>query len=337
MKKKVILFLLAVIVSILFLTCEAFQNPGLTPQVKTELEESGTRATISIPKNFGCYKITKPGTYIIKGTVTGQCIDIKSANVTLRGDGANAVFKGKKYSGKRSLSHIRGGGSNLVIKNFTFQGKVGHNFMSLSGNGNKIIDNLKVYNATKAGAGAINPGPNSMVKNCYINPHDDAIKITEKNSRAQNNVLVMDGNGSAIQLGWGKRSDGPVHYAFNTKISGYLRHNKQTDQDNNPGRAIIGGIFENNVSDIKITGLNINMNSKHNAHYVKLRANGGSVSKVLIQGVIRNPVKVSSKIHPIALSTGKGGKIQNITIDFNGKIKPSQVFKQGSISGFVLK
>lgn len=300
----------------------------------------GTAHAVNIPKNFGVYTINKSGTYVIKGTVTGQYIEIKSSavNVTITGQGANATFKGKKYGGKRSQSHIRGGPSgSLLIKDFKFQGKVGHNFMSLAGNASKTIQNLTVINNTKAGAGAINPGPNSMVKNCNISPHDDAIKITEKNSRAQNNSITMDGNGSAIQLGWGKRADGAVHYATNTKIRGFLKHNKQTDTGNNPGRSIIGGIFENNVSDIKITGLDINMSSKHNGHYVKLKANGGNVTGVNIQGKITNAVKVSPKIHPIALATAKGAKIRNITIDFKGKIKANQVYKDNGVINFKLK
>ncbi|MCG8697801.1 MAG: hypothetical protein MI922_07085 [Bacteroidales bacterium] len=323
--------------AMLLMSCAVFVS--CENDYASEVQEPDAAAKKYIPSSFKVYKITQPGTYVIKGTVRGQYIDIKSGGkVVITGEGSNATFQGKGYSGqKRSSSHIRGGASEVLIENFTFKGKVGHNFMSLSGNGKKLIRNLKVINNTKAGAGAINPGPNSMVRGCYIEPHDDAIKVTEKNSRAENNVVKMDGNGSAIQLGWGKRADGAVHYAINTKISGFLKHNKQTNTGNNPGRSIIGGIFENNVSDIKITGLDINMSSAHNGHYVKLKANGGNVTKVLIQGTIKNAVKVSPKIKPIALSTARGAKISNITIDFKGKIKSNQVYKDKGVVGFKLK
>ena len=303
---------------------------------------STSYAATNIPSNFNVYTINSSGTYLINGTVKGQYIDIKgsAANVIIRGvAGTNPTFQGKGYSGQaRSASHIRGGASNsTLIENFKFVGKVGHNFMSLSGNGSKTISNLTVINDTKAGAGAINPGPNSMVKNCTINPHDDAIKITEKNSRAKNNTLTMDGNGAAIQLGWGLRADGAIHYAENTTIRGYLKNNGQTNTNNNPGRAIIGGIFENNVSDVKITGLDINMSSQHTGHYIKLRADrGATLQDVLIEGVIRNNISVASHIKPVALSTGGGAKIKNITIDFNGKIKNSHVYKDAGVTGFTL-
>ncbi|MCG8698254.1 MAG: hypothetical protein MI922_09390, partial [Bacteroidales bacterium] len=223
------------------------------------VDEPDAAVTRYIPADFNVYNITESGTYIIKGTVKGQYIDARAADVVIKGEGANPTFEGKPYSGQaRSASHIRGGRNSLTVKDFTFRGKVGHNFMSVNSN-NTLIQNLKVYNNTKAGAGAINPGANSMVRKCYIEPHDDAIKITEKNSRAEDNDCVMDGNGSVIQLGWGLRADGAIHYADDIRISGYLRNNGQSNTDGNPGRAIIGGIFENPVSDIKLTNLDINM------------------------------------------------------------------------------
>ncbi|MCG8697800.1 MAG: hypothetical protein MI922_07080 [Bacteroidales bacterium] len=335
MKRKNLSFIMGAVFlagSAMFLSCS--EN-----DFASEIVEQDAAATKNIPASFKVYTITKPGTYYISGTVKGQYIDIKSkGKVVIQGVGSNPTFQGQSYSGQaRSSSHIRGGSDELIIQNFTFKGKVGHNFMSLRGNGKKTIKNLTVINNTKAGAGAINPGPNSNVTGCYIEPHDDAIKVTENNSRANNNVIKMDGNGSAIQLGWGKRSNGAIHYATNTKISGFLLCNKQTNTCNNPGRSIIGGIFENNVSDIKVTGLDINMASNHNGHYVKLRANGGSVNKVVIEGKIRNTVKVKAGIQPIALSTARGAKISNISIDFKGKIKANQVYKDKGVVGFTLK
>ena len=303
---------------------------------------STSYAATNIPSDFGIYTITQSGTYLINGTVKGKYIVINgsAADVIIRGvAGTNPTFQGKAYSGEaRSASHIRGGaGNSTLIENFKFVGKVGHNFMSLSGNSNKTINNLTVINDTKDGAGAINPGPNSMVKNCTINPHDDAIKITEPNSRAKNNTLTMDGNGAAIQLGWGLRADGAIHYAENTTIRGYLKNNSQTNTNNNPGRSIIGGIFENDTSDVKITGLDIDMTNDHSGHYVKLRADSGAtLQDVLIEGVIRNNVSVAAGIKPIALSTGGGAKIKNITIDFKGKLKNSDVYKDAGVTGFTL-
>ena len=303
---------------------------------------SAAQAATNIPSNFNVYEITQSGTYLIDGTVRGQYIDIKgsAADVIIRGvAGTNPTFEGKPYEGQaRSASHIRGGASNsTLIEKFTFVGKVGHNFMSLSGDSTKTINRLTVINDTKDGAGAINPGNNSMVKNCTINPHDDAIKITEPNSRAKNNTVTMDGNGAVIQLGWGLRADGAIHYAENTTIRGYLKNNGQTNTNNNPGRAIIGGIFENDTNDVKITGLDIDVTNQHTGHYVKLRADSGAtLQDVLISGVIRNNVSVASQIKPVALSTGAGSKIKNITIDFGNKITMSDVHKDAGVTNFTL-
>ena len=297
-------------------------------------------AAVNIPANFGVYTIEESGTYIINGTVTGQYIDIKgtATDVVIRGQaGTNPTFQGQPYTGARSASHIRGGASNTtLIEDFTFIGKVGHNFMSLSGDSSKTIRNLTVINDTKDGAGAINPGPNSLVTNCTINPHDDAIKITEPNSRAQTNTVTMDGNGAVIQLGWGLRADGAIHYAFDTVVRGYLKNNSQTNTNSNPGRAIIGGIFENDTSDVQITGLDIDMTNEHSGHYIKLKADGATLSDVVISGVIHNDVSVAPTIDPVALSTANGGSIQNITIDFGNKIGPGDVYSDAGVTGLTI-
>ncbi|MCG8698255.1 MAG: hypothetical protein MI922_09395 [Bacteroidales bacterium] len=323
-----IALLAAIGVTCLFSSCEKEQ---------VLIDEPDAAVTNYIPSNFDIYTITQSGTYIISGTVTGKYIRVEAPDVTIKGEGANPTFQGLPYSGEaRSASHIRGGRNSLTVKNFTFIGKAGHNFMSV-GSDNTLIENLTVINNTKDGAGAINPGPNSMVRGCYIEPHDDAIKITEPNSRAENNDVVMDGNGSVIQLGWGLRSDGAIHYADDIRISGYLINNKQTDVCNNPGRAIIGGIFEapkpgeENCSDLQLTNLDINMSSQHDGHYVKLRADGGSLTDVIIQGVIHNDVNVSPDITPVALSTNNGGVIENITIDFGSKISMNEVYADAGV------
>lgn len=304
----------------------------------TELDETNAAVTKYIPANFGVYKITQAGTYIIEGTVKGEYIEISTGNVTIKGQGSNPTFQGKVYSTSqaRSKSHIRGGGNGfLTIKDFTFQGKVHHNFMSVNSD-NTLIENLKVYNSTKDGAGAINPGANSMVRDCYIEPHDDAIKITEPDSKAEDNECKMDGNGAVIQLGWGLRADGAIHHAKRIKIRGYLKNNGQTNTNSNPGRAIIGGIFENPVSDIKITNLDIDLTSEHNGHYVKLVADGVTAQDIEITGVIKNTVSVVSGIKPVALATKNGGKIKNITIDFGNKIKSADIYQGTGVSGLTI-
>ncbi|MCG8700685.1 MAG: hypothetical protein MI922_21715 [Bacteroidales bacterium] len=335
MKKKIFFggaLMVAIGASFLFSSCE---KEEILP-----VEPDGA-ATKYIPSNFQVYNITESGTYIIKGTVTGQYIHVKAPDVTIKGEGSNPTFKGKGYGGQaRSASHIRGGGQSLTIKDFTFIGRVKHNFISVNSK-NTHIEGLTVYNNTKQGAGAINPGAHSMVTKCHIEPHDDAIKITEPDSKAKDNYVKMDGNGSVIQFGWGARSDGAIHYADDIRIEGFLKRNKQTNTNDNPGRAVIGGIFEKpkpgeqNASDIKLTNLDINMSSQHDGHYVKLRATG-KLTDVYIQGVIRNQVKVHSTIKPIALSTGGGGEIRNITIDFGNKINMSHVHKDGGVKNLTI-
>ena len=338
-KSSSIVSILLAAIMLLALGCD-FSNSAMEDinnvRPATDSAEAVSRVTY-IPSNFGVYTINSSGTYVIKGTVTGKYIDVKSGNVIIEGEaGTNPTFKGQGYGETRSSSHIRGGGSALTVRNFKFIGHVKHNVMRLNSN-NTLVDNMVVINDTKEGAGAINPGHNSMVRNSHIQPHDDAIKLTEPNSKAKNCDVIMDGNGSAIQFGWQSRANGAVHHADDIRISGYLRRNKQTNTDNNPGRAVIGGIFENNTSDIKLTNLDINMDELHDGFYIKLRAQSGATLKnVLIQGIIRNPVSVHSAISPVALSTGGGGKIQNITIDLGPRLTMADVYKDAGVTGFTL-
>lgn len=306
-------------------------------QELSEIDAAVEDCDVMIPANFGVYKITQPGVYCIQGTVTGQYFDISAPDVTIKGVGNNPVFKGKKYPGKRSQSHFRGGSENgsLTIKDFTVQGKAGHNVISVH-SANTLIENLTVYNATKAGAGGINPGPNSLTRNCYINPHDDAIKPTEPNARAEDLVIVMDGNGSAIQLGWGNRGNGAIHHVTRTKISGYVKNNGQTDCGDNPGRSIIGGFYQNNASDLKFTDLDINMSSQSDGHYCKIKVKGATVNDIEVTGVIRNTVKVKNGLTPFSFCTTNGGKINNVKINFGNKIKASHVRKDGGVSNLVI-
>ena len=326
------------LVTILVLTISCDFQETLQDQAIDKYNiEQGSRAPIKIPSSFNVYNINNPGTYVIQGNITGQFIQIDAPDVIIQGEGANPTFKGQDYPEKRFQSHIRGGSStgSLTLKDFKIIGHVKHNCIRVHSN-NTLLDNVTVINDTKEGAGAINAGPNSMIQNCLIKPHDDGLKITEPNSRARNCELVMDGNGAAIQLGWKEQCDGPIHYATNIKISGSLQRNKQTNTDDNPGRAIIGGIIKNNTSDVRLTGLDINMNSKHTGHYIKLHAIGATLKDVLIQGIIRNNVKVHSAIKPVALATSGGGKIQNITIDLGNKLSMADVYKGSDVTGLKL-
>ena len=299
--------------------------------------EPDAAVTKYIPANFNIYTITQPGTYIIKGTVTGKYIKMETGDVVIKGEGSNPTFKGKRYDNeKRFQSHIRGGGNGtLTIKDFTMIGKAGHNCIQVSSN-NTLIENLKIYNDTKAGAGAINAGKNSMITRCHLQPHDDAIKISEPNSRAKDNDLKMDGNGAAILIGWGAQADGAIHYADDIRIRGYLRNNGQTNTCGNPGRSIIGGIMEHPISDIKLTKLDINMSSEHNGHYVKLNARGGDAKDIYISGVIHNNVSVKAGIKPVALAATNGGKMKNVTINFGNKIKNSDVFISSGVTNVTI-
>ncbi|MCG8700686.1 MAG: hypothetical protein MI922_21720, partial [Bacteroidales bacterium] len=109
-----------------------------------------------------------------------------------------------------------------------------------------------------------------------------------------------------------------------------------SNTDGNPGRAIIGGIFENPVSDIKLTNLDINMSSEHNAHYVKFGAYGVTVQDIEISGVIRNNVSVVSGIKPVALATHQGATIKNVVIDFGNKIKASHVYSDNGVKNLTI-
>ena len=305
-------------------------------------EDESALPVFQIPSNFTEYFISTEGIYEISGTVQGEVINLNNvpdgSTIIIRGVGNNPRFEAKPYTGPRvndarSKSHIRGGfnGGSLTIENFSFFGRVLHNFMSIAGDCDKVIQDLDVTNDTKQGAGAINPGTNSLVRRCIIRPHDDAIKPTEPNAKAENCTLIMDGNGAALQLGWGNRAGGAIHYATNITIRGYLTRNKQTDTDSNPGRAVIGGIYENDGSDVQFTGLDIDMDNNHTGHYVKLKADGATLSDVTITGMIHNTVNVDPAIHPVALNTVNGGQIQNMVLDLGPALTNSDIFKTNGV------
>ena len=305
-------------------------------------ESESALPVFQIPSNFTEYMVNAEGIYEISGTVQGEVINLHNvpngSTVIIRGVGNNPRFEAKHYTGERanearSKSHIRGGfnGGSLTIEDFAFFGRVNHNFMSLAGNCNKIVQDLFVTNDTKDGAGGINPGTNSLVRRCTIRPHDDVIKPTEPNARAENCTLIMGGNGAALQLGWGQRAGGAIHYATNITIRGFLKNNKQTDTDSNPGRSVIGGIYENSGSDVQFTGLDIDMDAAHTGHYVKLKADGGTLSDVTITGMIHNTVNVASGIHAVALSTTNGGQIQNMVLDLGPALTNSDIRKDAGV------
>ncbi len=308
-----------------------------------ELNESESALPVfQVPSDFTEYFITAEGIYEIRGTVRGEVINLNNvpdgSTIIIRGVGNNPLFEAKPYTGPRandarSKSHIRGGfdGGSLTIEDFAFFGRVNHNFMSLPGNCNKIIQDLFVTNDTRDGAGGINPGTNSLVRRCTVRPHDDAIKPTEPNARAENCTLIMGGNGAALQLGWGQRAGGAIHYATDITIRGYLTRNKQTNTDSNPGRAVIGGIYENNGSDVQFTGLDIDMDSNHTAHYVKLKADGATLRDVTITGMIHNTVNVDPAIHAVALNATNGGQIQNMVLDLGPALTNSDIFMTNNV------
>ena len=305
------------------------QPPSAVTSASTVTPEPVPKGAVVLTGNIGDYKIDKTGTYVISGTVTGNITaDLQEpGEIVIMGQrGTDPVVFGIPRPGeKRHVSHIivrTNADHKVTIKNFRIEGN-GHNALECNGDGTKLIKNIHIINYTRVidgeevfGAGSINAEENSKIVNCYMETGDDAIKITEPNSRAYNNTVVLKNNGSAIQLGWGKRGNGPNHIAENTTVKGSSRPNPNHPNDSrNPGRSIIGGVFENNISNIRITGLKVH--GTYYGHVIKLVAyNGAVVDNVYIEGTLLDGIEnVDSEHTAIVLIAEENSQIKNVTID----------------------
>lgn len=302
-------------------------------------------------ESIGEYKLTQPGVYKIKGTVKGNInIELKSqGKVVIEGvDGTNPVLQGIPRPGeRRHVSHIKGSipaSSSIIVRNFTFMNNT-RNGMEFAGTGSKVIQNVHMMNYTRIingkevfGAGCINAGENSEIRGSLLETGDDAIKITEPGSSAYNTTCNMYGNGSAIQMGWEKRGNGADHIAENVTVKGSLKVNINHDSpntDNNPGRAVIGGSFQNNVNNIRITGLKIH--GTDYARLIKIVADGSVVKNVLIQGELLDGLanhkdNKGRTWYAIVLVAKNGGRIENCVIDLGAAAADSKYhFIQGNV------
>jgi hypothetical protein len=293
------------------------------------------------------FTIDATGEYILEGVVKGNINFSLGPNdrVLLRGKGKHSVLQGiprvkkkangetRKKNGKakkeeRHVSHIQASGKDLPagamvgLRDFKIKGHR-QNAMKLGGKAEKLVRNVNVVNHTRRigghrqyGAGGINAGENSSVEGCRLKTGDDAIKLTEPYSFASDLDIELRGNGTAIQLGWGKRGNGAYHVAQDIRVSGWTDANTGNDS-NRAGRSIIGGVFrgKREVSNIQITGLRVKGNRW--GHVIKIIADRGAViDGVVIKGRLLDGIRnASARNKAIVLIARRGGKIKNVVID----------------------
>ena len=300
--------------------------------VASTIAVRGVADTTWTNENIGEYNLTRPGKYSIEGTVTGNInveLDTPGDVVIEGAQGTSPTLQGIPRPGeRRHVSHIKGSvstTSSLTIRNLTIRGD-GHNAIECAGEGRRLFENLHIVNyervengKTYEQVGSVNAGQNSVIRSCLIETGDDALKLTEPNSRAYNCRVRAQKNGSAIQFGWGNRCDGPNHVADNIQIHGRIAPNAagHTNDDDNSGRCVIGGIIQNDTSNIRLTGLDIDVDSYK--HLIKLIVDGATLEGVIIQGTVAKGGVFNCPENPslkaIALVARNGGKIRNCVID----------------------
>lgn len=288
--------------------------------------------------NLGAIEITQPGIYQIKGTVIADIqINVNSGNVILEGIGDDATYFGydRNDGSQRSVSHIRGKlgkDATLLIRNLLLKGN-GHNMIGMYGDGYREIRNCHVinYQRTENGfeypeVGGINYGRNSLITDCMIEPGDDGVKLTEHSSKCSHTKIIMRKNGSAIQLGWENQFEGAMHVADDIMIKGQVIPNIQYQDawSMNSGRCIIGGIIENDGSNVHLTNLDIDVTQYK--HLIKLYAhnigNNPVLSDVLIQGKITDSsvMNETDAMRCVNITADAGARIENMVIDLGDKI-----------------
>lgn len=302
-------------------------------------------------EHIGTFVIRQPGIYRINGTVTGN-IDV---NLSTRGQvvlegvaGTKPTIQGIPRPGqRRHVSHVSGSidaGSSVIARNFELKNNA-HNGLEFGGPGHKLVQNVVFTNHTRTidgktvfGAGCINAGENSEIRGADLHTGDDAIKITEANSTAHDSRVTMYENGSAIQFGWGNRADGNTHVAQNVEVFGSIKTNVNHDapnEDDNSGRAVIGGVFQNDVSDVRITGLRVH--GTDYARVIKLVADGATLRDVTIEGDLLDGLEnhrdgKGRTWYAIVLVAKNGGKIQNMVIDLGDRAAdPKYHFIKGNV------
>lgn len=302
--------------------------------------------------NIKEYKLTQPGTYRISGKVTGNInVELNTqGDVIIEGvNGTNPVLQGIPRPGeKRAVGHVKGNigaNSSITIRNLTLSHN-GHHIIDFGGDGYKHIKNCTFYGEEHKVDGVVafgvapgNMGGNGLFENSYCQAGDDGHQPSVAGSVYKNNDLIMYDNGSAIQLGWKSRFTGAKHICEDIRISGNIKPNinGRTNSDNNVGRSVIAGAFNNNGSNIQLTKLDINV-AKYN-HLIKLVAGTESSNKtvknITIQGVVRKAIYNSGgsgNLKAISLHAKSGCKIENMVIDLGNEVAKTQYH---SISGNV--
>lgn len=296
---------------------------------------SQTLLTGTIGKDF---VITTPGIYQISGTVFGniRVIPTSAGDIIIEGIGENPTLQGVPWNDGsiRSYSHCQGNAlaGTLTWRNFTMKGD-GHNAMEGYGITPKVFQNIHVINYARTedgksydDVGSINGGENSTIRDCYLETGDDAAKLTEKNSRCYNTRIRLTKNGAAIQLGWKDRFGETDHIADNVEIRGQLNPNikEQDNESDNPGRCIIGGVVQNNASNIQLTNLDIDVTNYKNL--IKFLVQDGATTNptlkdIYIQGTATDRSIMNVEVMKcVALVAKSGSKIRNMVIDLGDKI-----------------
>ena len=304
----------------------------------------------NIGKNF---KINSAGTWQIQGKVTGN-IDIVykgKGKIIIEGVGENPILQGMQWGGstKRAVGHVKGeipAGCTLVIRNLTLSHNK-HHIIDFGGPGRK-----HVYNCTFLGEAHVvngqmvfgvapgNMGGNGLLENCICHAGDDGHQVSLPGSEYRDNHLIMYDNGSAFQFGWKKRFKGRPHHADNIKITGNINPNTngRTNTSDNPGRCVIGGVFNNNGGDIKLTNLDIDI-PKYN-HLIKMVVGNVKIDDILIQGTTTSVFNYGgpANLKAIAISAKSGGSVKDMVVDLGDEAaNPSNHFIKGNVDVTFLK
>ncbi|MCG8701806.1 MAG: fibronectin type III domain-containing protein, partial [Bacteroidales bacterium] len=298
-------------------------------------------------QNIGEYKLTKPGTYKIKGTVRGNInVELNTqGTIIIEGvAGTNPMLIGKARPGqKRAVGHVKGdipANSKIIIRNVTLK-HTKHHIIDFGGPGRKHVYNVDFIGEEYGGNFGVAPGNmggNGLMENCYCRAGDDGHQVSLPGSEYRDNHLEMFNNGSAFQFGWKGRFMGRPHHADNIKVTGNINPNTngKKNDGNNPGRCVIGGVFNNNGGDIKLTNLDLRI-PKYN-HLIKMvvgtEKSNVVLSDILIQGTTTSVFNYGgpNNLKAIAISALKGGAVKNMVVDLGDEAaKTKNHFIKGNV------
>ena len=146
----------------------------------------------------------------------------------------------------------------------------------------------------------------------------------------------MYDNGSAFQFGWNSRFNGREHHADSIVVTGRIAPNisKRTNDGDNPGRCVIGGVFNNKGGDIRLTHLDIDIPQYNNL--IKLVVGNVKIDDIYIQGILRQPVYNAGgpgNLKAVAISTKSGGMVDNMVVDLGDEVaNPANHFIKGHVN-----